>query len=121
MAKDPSTIPPEKIALYQKLLATDDRLEMKGKKFRYTSLNGHMFTYLDPTGTLGIRMSKEDQKAFGEQYGSEPFIQYNSVMRDYVKVPAGLFEDTETLAPWLQKSYEHIASLKPKPTTKKKN
>ncbi|MEL6535405.1 MAG: hypothetical protein AAFQ98_08340 [Bacteroidota bacterium] len=120
MAKTSSTIPPDKIALYEKLLATDGRMEMKGKKFRYTSVNGHMFTYLDPTGCLGIRMSKEDQKAFGDLYGSEPYIQYNSVMRDYVKVPDDLFLDTETLAPWLTKSYSYITSLPPKPTTKKK-
>lgn len=48
-----SAIPAEKLALYEKLIATNPDIERKGGVHPYTSANGHMFTYLDQTGTMG--------------------------------------------------------------------
>ena len=111
----------EYLELYDALLAThSEKPERKGKNMMYTSMNGHMFTYLSKDNEFGIRMSKEDKAEYEEKYGTGPFIQYNSVMQGYVCVPDELFQKTEELAPWLAKSYDYIASLKPKPTTKKK-
>jgi TfoX/Sxy family transcriptional regulator of competence genes len=119
MAKAPP--PPEKIALFDQLLATHPAgIERKGKNMIYTSVNGHMFTYLDSDGVLGIRMSKEDQAAFVEKYKTGPYLQYGATMRGYVTVPDSLFQDTEALKPYLEQSYNYITSIEPKPTTKKK-
>src|SRR5438876_10262857 len=47
VAKKPtSTIPAAKLALYEKLIATDPSIERKGATIPYTSANGKMFTYL---------------------------------------------------------------------------
>ena len=43
-----SEIPAAKIALYDKLLATNPQIKRKGKTNPYTSHNGHMFTHLAP-------------------------------------------------------------------------
>jgi hypothetical protein len=53
-----SAIPPARLELYEKLLATHPEIERKGDVHPYTSLNGHMFTYLDQSGTLGIRLAE---------------------------------------------------------------
>lgn len=42
-----SAIPADKLDLYNKLIATNPKIERKGAVHPYTSLNGHMFTYLD--------------------------------------------------------------------------
>ena len=110
----------DKLALYDKLLATRPEIERKGKKMLYTSANGHMFTYLSPEGVLGIRLAKEEQEAFVAKYNTPPFVQYGAVMKGYVTVPDELLQDTEALKPYLDLSYQYILSLKPKPTKKKK-
>jgi len=99
---------------YERLIATIPELTIKGKKFLYTAVNGHMFTYLDPEGTLGIRLSKEDKQEFEKSYQTGPFKQYGAVMQGYVTIPQGLLENTEELAPYLQKSMSFIKTLQPK-------
>ncbi len=92
---------------------------VKGAKSAYTSRNGHMFSFLDPTGVMALRLSKELAEEFLSKYESGPVVQYGSVMRGYVSVPAELLVDTVELTKWFDKSYEWIGSLPPKPTTKK--
>lgn len=58
-----SKIPAAKLLLYEKLVATIPAIDRKGAVHPYTSHNGHMFTYLDQTGTLGIRLPKEELEA----------------------------------------------------------
>ena len=53
-----SQIPPAKLELYEKLIATVPEIDRKGAVHPYTSLNGHIFTYLDQTGTPGVRLPK---------------------------------------------------------------
>ena len=117
--KNAKRAPQDKVDLYDKLLATHPDIERKGKNMLYTSVNGHMFTYLDSEGVLGIRLSKEDQEAFVAKFNTPPFKQYGAVMRGYVTVPDDLFQDTEALKPYLEMSYDYIMSLSPKPTKKK--
>jgi|GEM_PF-733237 len=45
--------------------------------------------------------------------------QYGAVMKEYVRVPASLLQNTRALAKYLDVSYRYACSLKPKPTTKK--
>lgn len=92
---------------------------VKGAKNPYTSRNGHMFSFLDADGGMALRLSDEMGDEFQSQYDSGPVIQYNSVMRGYVSVPADLLTRTSELAKWFEKSYEWIGTLEPKPTKKK--
>ena len=109
-----STIPPDKLALYQKLLATRPEIELKGAVHPYTSCNGHMFTYLDQTGTLGVRLSKEEVEAFLGKYKTTLFESYGVVKKDWVTVPESLLKNTKELKKYLDLSYENVKTLKPK-------
>jgi len=109
-----SQIPPEKLKLYEQLIATSPQIERKGDVHPYTSLNGHMFTYLDQTGTLGIRLPHEDAEAFLKKYKSTPFESYGVVKKDWVTVPDALLKNTKELKKFLGKSLEHVKTLKPK-------
>src|SRR5690349_6339358 len=60
MAKAASNTSPEyaaKVALYEKLVATNPAVERKGATMPYTSVSGHMFSVLDKTGTLALRLA----------------------------------------------------------------
>jgi hypothetical protein len=112
--KKKSSIPHQKLELYDKLLATNPAIERKGDVHPYTSLNGHMFTYLDQTGTLGIRLPHAEVDAFLSKYKTTLFESYGVVKKDWVKVPDTLFENTNELKKYLALSVECVKSLKPK-------
>jgi hypothetical protein len=112
-------IPKEKLDLYDKLIESNPEIERKGVTSPYTSLNGHMFTYLSKSGSLGIRLPKEEREAFLEKYNTTLLESHGAIMKEYVTVPDELLENTEELKPYLDKSYEYVKTLKPKPTKKK--
>ena len=108
------------LKLYDKLIATQPDIQRKGAKNPYTSLNGHMFSFLGQDGTLYIRLSPDDQEAHDKKYGTGPVKSYGAVMRGYVEIPAALFKKTAQLKKTFAASIEYIQSLKPKPTKKPK-
>ncbi len=85
----------------------------------YTSLNGHMFSFLTTEGMMALRLSKDDRETFVKKYKTEPVVQYGSVMKEYVAIPDSLLTRTALLKPYFESAIEYIASLKPKPTTRK--
>jgi len=109
-----SSIPATKLALYEKLIATTPEIERKGAVHPYTSLNGHMFSYLDQTGIMGLRLPKDEVDAFLKKYKTSPFESYGVVKKDYVTVPDSLLAKTEELKRYLKLSYEYVKTLKPK-------
>jgi len=110
----------EKRDLFLKLVETIPEIQPKGKTTPYTSYNGNMFTVFSTAAKLGMRMSKENQAAFAEKYGTGAFISYGATMKDYVEVPDDLLARTDELSEWFSKSWEFAQSLKPKATKKKK-
>jgi len=106
--------------VYNNLVASVKGIERKGKNNPYTSVNGHMFSFLDKEGYISIRLGKEELEKFTKEYRSKPSIQYGSVMREYVLVPKKLYKDIKLLSKYLKISYKYVSSLKPKPTKKKK-
>jgi hypothetical protein len=113
-AKKASAIPAAKLELYEKLIATCPEIERKGDVHPYTSVNGHMFTYLDQTGVLGMRLPANEVEAFLKNYKTSLFVSYGVVKKDWVTVPDALLKDTKTLKKYLKSSYEHTKTLKPK-------
>lgn len=91
---------------------------LKGARNPYTARNGHMFSFLDADGTMALRLPDDLQDEFLARYESGPVVQYGSVMRGYISVPAGLLSDTDELREWFDKSYDWIGTLEPKPTKK---
>jgi hypothetical protein len=120
MAKaKPNNIPPDKLDLYDKLIATNPKIERKGAANPYTSRNGHMFTYLNASGSLALRLPEEEREKFLKKYKTTLFEAYGVVMKKYVKVPDSLLRNTKELRKYLDLSYEYIGTLKPKPTKRK--
>jgi hypothetical protein len=108
----------DKQARYDKLLATNRRIERKGAANPYTSLNGHMFTYLNPSGILALRLPEKEREEFLEKYKTTLFEAYGTVMKEYVTVPDSLLKKTKELRKYLELSYAYIQTLRPKPTRK---
>ena len=117
--KKKCNIPADKQALYDKLLATNPKIERKGAANPYTALNGHMFTYLNPSGTLALRLPEREREAFLKKYKTTLFEAYGAVMKEYVTVPDALLKNTKELRKYLEMSYRYLKTLKPKPTRKK--
>jgi TfoX/Sxy family transcriptional regulator of competence genes len=115
-----NNIPADKLALYEKLVKTNPKIELKGAANPYTSLNGHMFTYLNQSGSLALLLPEDEREKFLKKYKTTLFEAYGAVMKEYVTVPDSLLRDTKTLQQYFQLSYEYIKTLKPKPTTKTK-
>lgn len=105
---------------YDCLIAADSRIERKGKTMPYTSVNGHMFSFLDKQGNMGLRLSQDDRENFMKKHNSELMEQHGRLMKEYVKVPDALLMDTEALLEFLSASHDYVSSLKPKPTKSKK-
>lgn len=111
--------PTDRLMLYERLVATNGTLDRKGATMPYTSRNGHMFSFLDPRGSMGLRLPGEARRAFLEQYDTGPAEQYGRVMKEYVVVPDDLLERTDELQGWFEQSFEWIGTLKPKPTRRR--
>jgi hypothetical protein len=104
---------------YEKLIRTHPKIERKGAANPYTSLNGHMFSYLNPSGTLALRLPKGERETFLKKYKTTLFEAYGVVMKEYVTVPDALLKNTKRLQKYLEMSYDYIKTLKPKPSKKK--
>jgi len=114
-----NTTPNENELLYDKLIATNPKIKRKGAANPYTSLNGNMFTLLHQS-RLAIRLSEEEREKFLKKYKTKLFEAYSTVMPEYVAVPDALLKNTQELQKYLDLSYEHAKTLKPKPTKKKR-
>ncbi len=119
MSKSTIEVYKDKLELYEKLIATHPDIGRKGKTMPYTSHNGHMFSHLSKSGSLGIRLLKEDREAFLKKYNTTLFEQHGAVMKEYVTVPDELLKNTEELKKYLDISFEYVKTLKPKPSKKK--
>ena len=108
------------MVFYEKLVKTNPKVERKGAANPYTSLNGHMFTYLNQSGSLALRLPEGKREKFLKKYKAALFVAYGAVMKEYATVPDSLLKDTKTLQRHFQFSYEYIKTLKPKPTKKTK-
>ena len=110
----------EKLALYEKLVATSKRATSKGASMRYTSANGNMFSFLPKRGNAAIRLPDAARAAFIKKYRAKPSVQFGAVMREYVEVPEALLKKTAELAKFFALSVEYAYSLVPKATTRNK-
>ena len=121
MAKSSTGVePPKELELYEKLVATNPDIERKGATVPYTSLNGHMFSYLSKEGKLALRLPPGALDTFLKKYKARLCEAYGRVQPEYVEVPDSLLSSTRELKKYFDVSYEYVKSLKPKPVTSKK-
>jgi hypothetical protein len=114
------TVPSDKLQLYEKLVVTNPRVKCKGATVRYTSLNGHMFSYMSQEGKLALRLPPDQREVFLKKYNAKLCGAYGVVQPEYVEVPASLLSSTRELKKFFDASYSYVASPKPKPTARKK-
>src|SRR5262245_32700973 len=107
------------LAYYEKLVATNPAAERKGDTVPYTSLNGHMFSALHKDNTVALRLPEKERAAFLKKYRTSLASQYGVVQPEYVVVPGTLLAKTKELEPYFAASYEYVAGMNPKATTKK--
>jgi hypothetical protein len=112
--KKESKIPASTIALYDKLIATIDGVERKGATVPYTSLNGHMFSYMTKDGSVALRLPKDAIEEFLTKYKTKLCEAYGVVQKEYVMVPDELLKNTKELKKNFAVSYEYVSSFKPK-------
>jgi hypothetical protein len=82
-----AVVPSDKLELYEKLVATNPNIERKGATVPYTSLNGHMFSYLSKEGKLALRLPAGEREAFLKKYKTKLCEAYGIVQKEYVVVP----------------------------------
>jgi hypothetical protein len=120
MSKDKkSSIPAEKLELYEKVVASHPEIERKGATVPYTSLNGNMFSYLHASGAMALRLPAGEREKFLAKYKTRLFEAYGVVQKEYVTVPDALLAKTNELKPYFKMSCDYARSLKPKPGKKK--
>jgi hypothetical protein len=112
-------IPNQKLEWYEKLVATNPAVERKGATHPYTSLNGHMFSYLHPSGSVALRLPAGEREKFLKKYETTLFEAYGVVQKEYVTVPDALLENTGELRKYFELSFQYVRTLKPKPSKKK--
>jgi len=120
MSKATDSAPADKLALYERLVATLPDVSRKGATVPYTSVNGNMFSYLSKSGTLALRLPPEVRETFLKKYKTKLCTQYGVVQKEYVEVPDALLKKTAELKKFFALSFAYASSLKPKATTKKK-
>jgi len=118
--RKPAAAPPDKVDLYDKLIKTDPKIQRQGASIPYTSLNGHMFSYLSASGSLALRLPEDAREAFLTKYKTTLCKAYGVVQKEYVTVPDELLKKTKELQPYLVLSYDYVKTLKPKPAAKRK-
>ena len=115
-----SKVPTDKLELYERLVATNPKVERKGAANPYTSLNGHMFSQLTAEGTLALRLPEPERTEFLRKYKTKLVEHYGVVRKEYVEVPETLLAKTKELSKYFQISVNYVRGLKPKPTTRRK-
>ena len=112
--KTKTDIPPEALERYDRLIRERPHIERKGVGLPYTSVNGHMFTFLSAEGILGIRLPAQAREEFLQKWDSKLFVAHGAVLKEYVVVPDRLFHSTGDLLKYLDMSYQYVVGLKPK-------
>src|SRR5580704_431376 len=112
VAKAEIKVPLEKLALYEKLVTTNPNIERKGATVPYTSVNGHMFSYLSKEGKLALRLPAVERTAFLKKYKAKLCDAYGRVQPEYVEVPDSLLSKTQELKKYFDASYSYVGSLK---------
>ncbi len=104
---------------YEKLIALFPEVERKGKSMPYTSLNGHMYSFIDKEGCMGLRLSADGLEKFMTTNKSHQMEQHGRLMKEYAVVPDSLLKNPKKLKKYFLESLAYVSSLKPKPTKKK--
>lgn len=105
--------------ILEKLTKPFDDIDVKGKATPYCAINGNMFAFVEPDGSLCFRYSEDRKAEFNQQHGTADVVQYGAVMRGYVRMPDQIMSDEAALHEHFAQSLTYARSLKPKATKKR--
>ena len=120
-AKKKTSVPPDKLRLYERLIAATEGAEAKSNfGSAYTAVNGNMYSMISKYGVVGIRLPEAEIIAFLDKYKAtmfrgDPAWPPSKLM---VSVPDDLLANTKALKPYLELSLRHARTLRPKATKK---
>jgi hypothetical protein len=109
----------ERLAHYQRVVRSIPGVECKGAANPYTSVNGHMFSYLHPSGAMALRLPQPERDAFIQSHRTTLFQAYGVFQKEYVTVPDELLTEVRRLKKYFLLSYEYVSTLKPVAKAKK--
>ena len=101
----------ERLQIFDAIVAKCPRFARKGKSMIYTSANGHMFGLLNKAGEIGFRYGKEVQEKYIAAFNSDYYKSHGATMKGYVLIPDAMLSDIDTLAKYLNESYDYVMSL----------
>src|SRR5215831_18812915 len=78
-AASPGTSREATVALYDKLVATNPRVERKGDTMPYTSVNGNMFSVVTKDDIICLRLPADQRDAFSAKFKTKPVVMYGTV------------------------------------------
>jgi hypothetical protein len=110
----------EKAALYKQLVTAHPDAALKGDTIPYTSLNGHMYSFLSKSDEVVLKLPAGEREKFLEKYQTKLAVNYGIVQKEFVVVPDSLLQKTGELIPYFNIGYDYVSALKPKPTQKTK-
>lgn len=110
--------PPEVLACFEAMVALVPAVDRKGATMPFTSGNGHLFSFLDPSGMIALRFSPTGRATFVARHGEQTVVQHGRVMADYVALPERVLDDSAELREWFEHAWGSVGSLAPKPTTR---
>jgi hypothetical protein len=120
-AKKKISAPPDKLKLYEKLIAATHGTEGKSNfGSAYLAVNGNMYSMISKSGVVGIRLPKTDIPVFLDRYKTRMFQGDPSwpPSKLMVAVPDDLLANTKELKPYLELSLRYARTLRPKATNK---
>ena len=80
----------------------------------YTSYNGHMFSFIDKSGQLNLRLPTDLREEFLKKFKASPTEAHGVILKEYVAVPEKLLKDILPLKKYFKESLRYVESLKPK-------
>jgi TfoX/Sxy family transcriptional regulator of competence genes len=109
--------PPEwLVEAFSELVPDDDPRVERRTMFGYPCAfaSDNMFIGLHQDNMV-LRLPEGDRERFLEEYKSETFQPFpGRIMREYAVVPHDLIRHPEALEPWIRRSLEFAAAVKPK-------
>ena len=73
-----------------------------------------MFSRLDPSGKMALRLPAGEREEFLKKYKTTLFHAYGIVQKEYVTVPDALLNNTKELKKYFDISVRYVRALKPK-------
>lgn len=110
---------PDVLARYRALVDGFDDTAAMGAANPYTATGGNMFSYLDKSGGLCLRLSKPDREAFWQDYGHIPVESHGAAMREYVAIPEAVMTDSHKFDGLFGAALQYARSLKVKPSKRR--